>query len=103
MSEETKKADRRYIGKVKNIETRNGTIQKVYMDNLEATNKDGSENKYYAGALVWADAKTGINYQVKQLQVYIPKGGMPADLAQKGFSAFITLNLEDKFEVTALV
>lgn len=103
MSEENKiAADRRYLGKVRNQQTKYGTMQKVYMDNLEATNKDGTPNKFYKGAMIWADAVTGKNYHVKQMSFWIPKEGMDPALLQKGYSCFVTLNLTDDYEVTVL-
>lgn len=102
MSDEKQKATRRYVGKVVNKTGNYGPYQKVYIDNLEATNKDGTPNTYYKGALIWADAETGKNYHVKQFSIYIPREGMPADLVQRGFSCYITLNLDDDYEVTVL-
>lgn len=102
MSEEKKKDERRYIGKVRNTQTKYGIMQKVYMDNLEHVNKDGTPNKYYKGALIWADAETGKNYQVKQLSFWTPREGMDPKLIEKGYSCFVTLNLTDDYEVTVL-
>lgn len=101
MSEE-KKANRRYLGKLRTTNGKYGPIQKIYMDNLNATNQDGSPNKYYKGALIWVDAETGKQYHVKQMSIFVPKEGMSQDNLQKGFSCFITLNLEDSYEVTVL-
>lgn len=102
MSEENKNQNRRYIGKMRGTTTKYGTMYKIYMDNLEHQNKDGSANKYYTGALIWADAATGKNYHVKQMSLWIPKDGMKPDLVAKGYSHFITLNLDDQYEVTLL-
>lgn len=101
MSEENKR-DGRYLGKVKNISTKNGTIQKIYMDNLNHQNKDGTPNTYYKGALIWSDAVTGKNYHIKQMSFWVPKDGMDPALLQKGFTCFVTLNLNDDYEVTVL-
>lgn len=102
MSTEPKKADRRYLGKIRNINGKNGNYQKIMMDNLKNVNADGTPNQFYKGALVWADAVTGKNYQVKQLSFWTPKDGMSQANLDKGFSCFVTLNLEDDFEVTTL-
>lgn len=102
MSEDKKKADRRYVGKVKNTQTQYGVMSKIMMDNLSPTKEDGTPDQYYQGALIWADAKTGKNYHVKQFQLWIPREGMNPALAAKGFSHFITLDLEDGYQVTVL-
>lgn len=103
MSEQdNQKPNRRYIGKVRNTTTKHGTMQKIYMDNLEHVNKDGSPNKYYKGAMIWADAETGKNYHVKQMSFWIPREGMKAKDLEKGYTCFITLNLDDDYEVTIL-
>jgi len=96
------KANRRYVGKMRGTNTKYGTMYKIYMDNLDAQNKDGTPNKYYKGALIWADAETGKNYHVKQMSLWIPKDGMDPALVAKGYSHFITLNLDDQYEVTVL-
>ncbi len=102
MSDEVKVDNRRYIGKIKSYNTKNGVAQKIYMDNLNHQNQDGTPNKYYKGALIWADAVTGQNYQVKQMSIFVPKQGMDPALLEKGFSCFITLKLDDDYEVTVL-
>ena len=101
MSEE-KKATRRYLGKMRGINTKHGPLYKIYMDNLKNVNDDGTPNQYYKGALFWADAETGKTYQVKQMSLWVPKGGMDPKLVEKGYSHFITLNLDDKYEVTVI-
>lgn len=96
------KQNRRYIGKVRNTQTKNGVMQKIYMDNLNHQNADGSANQYYKGALIWADAETGKNYHVKQMSFWVPKNGMTQENLNKGYTCFITLNLDDGYEVTVL-
>lgn len=99
---ERKEANRRYLGKIRNMNGSNGPYQKIYMDNLEPTNKDGTPNTNYKGALIWADVETGKNYLVKQMSFWIPKDGMHPKAVEKGYSCFITLNLNDDYEVTVL-
>lgn len=96
-----KEANRRYVGKLKTTNGQFGQMQKILMENPEHLNKDGSPNKYYKGALVWYDAD-GTAYKVKQFSVWVPKEGMSAELVQKGFSCYITLNLADDYEVTVI-
>lgn len=102
MSDQAQKPNRRYLGKVRTTNTKNGVMQKIYMDNLNHVNADQTPNKYYKGALIWADAETGKNYHVKQMSFWVPKEGMSAENIQKGYSCFITLNLDDNYEVTVL-
>lgn len=99
---EKKEANRRYLGKVRNINSKNGTYQKIYMDNLNHQNADGTANTNYKGALIWADAETGKNYHVKQMSFWVPREGMHPKAVEKGYSCFITLNLNDEYEVTVL-
>lgn len=99
---EKKEANRRYLGKVRTQTNKNGSYQKIYMDNLDHVNKDGSPNKYYKGALIWSDAETGKNYHVKQMSFWVPREGMDPKNIEKGYSCFITLNLNDEYEVTVL-
>lgn len=102
VSNEEKYKNHRRIGKMRGTNTRNGVLYKIYMDNLDHQNKDGTPNKYYLGALIWADAATGKNYHVKQMSLWVPKAGMDPKLVEKGYSHFITLNLGDAYEVTLL-
>lgn len=97
-----KKGNRRYIGKMRGTETKFGTMYKIYMDNLNSQNTDGTPNKFYKGAMIWADAETGQNYHIKQMSLWIPKDGMDPGLVSKGYSHFITINLDDNYEVTIL-
>ena len=89
---------KRWIGKIKNIATQYGTMQKIYMENTDHLNKDGTPNQYYKGALVWYDAN-GQAYKVKQMSISVPKNGMPQEQLQKGFSCYVTLKLDDNYEV----
>ena len=93
MAEENKKDDRRYLANVKTFDGQHGKYQKALMNSLSATNEDGSPNTYYTGALVWCDAKTGKNYQVKQMAIRNQKNGKTT----------VTIDLENEFEVTVMV
>lgn len=96
------KAADRYIGKVKQYDTKYGQAQKIYLDNPNPSNPDGTPNTFYKGTLVWIDAETGKTFQIKQLGIMVPKDGMKPDLLQKGFTCNITVNIEDEYEVTPL-
>lgn len=99
---ENKKPNKRYIAKVKTTEGKYGPMQTIYMDSLNFENKDGTPNKYYKGALIWADQETGKNYQVKQMSISVPKDGMSEENLKRGFSCFITLDIDDDYQVTVL-
>lgn len=96
---EQKKKNRKYIGKLRETQTQYGTMQKIYMDNLNPVKEDGTADPYYKGALVWIDAETGQMYQVKQLSISTPKNGMNPALVQKGFTAQVSVDIEDSYEV----
>ena len=102
MSEQDNKKKKRWVGKVRNLNHSNGSYQKILMDNINTNNKDGSPNTYYKGSLIWFDQETGKRFLVKQLGFGIPKDGMNAGLVQKGYIQFVTIDLEDKFDVEEL-
>lgn len=94
---------KRWIGKVKNQITQNGSFQKIWLDAISPTEKDGmTPNKFYKGNLVWFDQETGKRYLVKQLSIHVPQGGMKPDQIQKGYIANITLTLDNEYEVDEL-
>jgi hypothetical protein len=102
MSEQAKKNDRRWLGKLRTSVGQYGQMFNILMDNISPVNeKDGTPNQYFKGMLVWCDA-SGKQYQVKQLGMSVPKDGMkPADAA-KGYTAVITLDLENNYQVIPL-
>lgn len=102
MSENVKNTLKRWVGKVKNLNLSNGSFQQIYLDNINTKNKDGSPNTYYKGSLIWFDQETGKRFLVKQLGFSLPKDGMKAELIQKGFSTFVTIDLSDKYAVEEL-
>lgn len=93
--------DLKYVGKVKEMESQYGPFQKIYMENNNPVNADGSENKYYAGTLIFV-APDGSNYKIKQLSLSVPKDGMRPDQAQRGFVKTVTINLNDAYMVEKL-
>lgn len=95
---EPRKKNRKYIGKVRNQDTKYGVQQKVYLDNLNPLKEDGTEDPYYKGALVWVDHETGQMFQVKQLSISTPKDGMNPKLIEKGYVAQVSLDIEDPYE-----
>lgn len=99
---EDKKRDRVTVAKIKNLQSKSGeTFQKIYIDNLNPNNDDGTPNKYYRGALVWYDIN-GNAYQIKQMSISVPKNGMPQGLAKNGFVCYVNIDLEDQYDVTIL-
>jgi len=102
MSDQKPKRQTRYVAKVRNMSGSNGPFQKIYAENSNPLNADGTPNKYFKGSLLWVDAETGKYYQVKQLSFFNPPQGMNPSQAEKGFASFITLDLENKYEVEEL-
>lgn len=101
MSEQVK-SDKRFIGKIKNVETKYGTMQKIHMESVSNQNPDGTPNQYYKGTLLWYDQQTGKTYQVKQMGFFVPRDGMSESQLQHGYTQHVTLNLQDKYEVDEL-
>jgi hypothetical protein len=102
MADQEGKKTKRWIGKVRNLSHSNGPYQKIMMDNVNTTNKDGTPNNYYKGSLIWFDQATGKRFLVKQLGFGLPKDGMKQDQLQKGYVQFVTIDLEDAYEVEEL-
>jgi len=98
MSEQDNKKKKRWIGKLRNMNHQNGPYQKIYLDNVNTNNKDGSPNNYYKGSLIWFDQETGKRFLVKQLGFTLPKDGMKANFVQQGYILYVTIDLEDKFD-----
>jgi hypothetical protein len=94
-----KKKDRRFLGKVQVKQLKFGPVHNILVDNPNPVNQDGSANKYYKGTLLWCD-NDGRMFQVKQMEMFVPKDGMPADLVQRGFTCYITIDLENGYHVT---
>lgn len=92
----------RHVGKVKGMNTKYGTKYSIHVDNFNPQNEDGTPNTYFKGSLVWFDAETGKSYQVKQMSMYVPRNGIPKKLQDMGYSQYVTLNLEDNYQVTIL-
>lgn len=93
MSEEQpKKTDRRWIANIKGYTGQHGPYQKALLNSISVNKDDGTPDQYYAGALIWSDAKTGLMYQVKQFAIRTTKNGKTQ----------LTIDLENDFEVTPL-
>lgn len=99
-----KKASNRFIGKVrqkthKNRETGEAfTKLTILINNPNPENDDGTPNKYFKGALVWMDAETGKNYQIKQLSL----AGVTEGDSEKGFLNSLKIDLDDEYQVQEL-
>lgn len=98
MSEKKENPNRRYIGKVKSQQGQFGEFQKIYIDNPNPSNQDGTANKYYRGSLLWLDAETGKKYLVKQLGVR----GVPKTAQERGFVSSISIDLDSDYEAQEL-
>lgn len=90
-----------WIGKIKNIPTQYGVMQKIYLDSLKATKEDGTPDTYFKGTLIFV-LPDGAAFQVKQLGIENPKNGMNPNLAQKGYVSHITLTLGDPYSTEPL-
>lgn len=103
MSEDNnqKQTSKRYIGKFRVQNSQYGDFYKIYMDNISDKNADGTVNEFYKGSLIWSDIN-GNMYQVKQMSLVIPKNGLNPKLAEKGYTHFVVINLEDGHEVTLI-
>jgi hypothetical protein len=89
-NEEDKKDDRRWLANVKSFKGQHGSYQKALMNSISPTNDDGTPNQYFSGILIWCDAKTGKNYQIRQIAVRNQKNGKTT----------LTIDLENEYEVT---
>ena len=97
-NEKKNNENRRFLGKVKNNEGQYGRYQKILIDNPSPTKKDGSEDPYYKGSLIWIDNVTGKKYLVKQISLR----GVSQTLSQKGFVSSISIDLDNAYEVQDL-
>lgn len=95
MSERKINENLRFVGKVKNIQSQNGTFQKILIDNPNPVNQDGSANDYYQGTFLWLDKKTKKKFIVKQLG--FTKVSQQA--AANGFTLSVTINLGNEYDV----
>lgn len=102
MSEE-KKANRRFLGKVKQQEGQYGAFLKLLIDNPTPTKLDKAtntevEDKYNKGVLIWCDNETGKKYLVKQMSVR----GVSEEASKKGFTNSVSIDLDSEYEVQDL-
>lgn len=93
----------RYIGRIKEriCKKQNGeTFMKstLFINNVDANNKDGTPNEYHEGVLLWLDQKTGQKFIVKQVEL----AGVSQAQRDKGFVNSIKLNLSDTYHVQNL-
>lgn len=101
MSQQNQQNDNRvlrYIAKIKEYTTRNGSMQKILLDSLSGQNADGTENQYHQGELIWNDKATGKMYLVKQLAI---RGASQKD-ASRGVVNSIAIDLADPYQVQEL-
>ncbi len=90
-----KNPNKRYIGKIKNIQTQNGLMQRILIDNVNNLNPDGTPNQYYKGSLVWVDAATGQQFVIKGLSI----GNASQRDQGNGFVASISFVLDNDYDV----
>lgn len=93
-----KNPNKRYVGKVQNIQGQYGVFKKILVNNPHQLQKDGTPNTYYKGSLLWFDTETNQYYQVKQLSL----GGVGQHDLAKGFSESVSIDLGDQYQVVPL-
>ena len=96
MNQNSQNPNKRYIGKVKNQNSKYGVFQKIYLDNPSPTNADGSVNTFHRGMLLWCDAETGKKFLVKQIKL-----GNYKEVTNNNVS-FLTIELDDSYQVQEL-
>lgn len=84
--------NKRYIGKVRNQNGKNGNFKKILVDNPDPN------SEYNKGSLLWLDKATGKTFLVKQFSV----GGVSEQSLQKGFVESISIDLSSSYEVEDL-
>lgn len=82
------KEHRRYIGKIKEHNGKNGPFQSIWADNNDPT------SQYFQGELFFKD-KDGKTFKVKQLGV----GNVNEQTKARGFSNSIYLDLDSEYHV----
>lgn len=103
MSDKKQNPLRRFLGKIKEQQSKNGVFYKVVIDNPSPMRKEKDseamvEDKYNKGVLLWCDNETGKKYLVKQLGLH----GVGAEAAAKGFTNSISIDLDDTYQVEDL-
>lgn len=99
-----KKENRRYIAKLKVASHQNSNTgvtfesRTFWVNNPEAVNQDGSENKYHQGSLTWYDKVKQKFYQVKQIKMFGPS----EKDTEKGFAGTLVLDLDDSYSAKEL-
>lgn len=97
---EEKTKNYRYLGKVKTkVFQDGGSAQSILMDNINHVNKDGTENQYYIGTLLWLDKKTGKTFRIKQMNLHIPRDGFKQSDLDRGVNANVVVDLENEYHV----
>lgn len=98
MSENNKKENRRYIGKIVEVESKNGVFDKITIDNIYPKTKDGEPNKYFKGHLLFIDAETGKHFKIKQIGL----GGVSEKAKEWGATDSLYIDLDDEYHVDEL-
>ena len=98
MSQENKKPNKTYIGKVKQMQGVHGAFLKAMIDNPKPNKSDGTPDPYYKGSLIWIDGKTGRKYLVKGIAF----GGVGDQSKQNGFVYSLSIDYDDAYLVEEL-
>ena len=96
MSNKNKNA--RYIARIKELRGKFGKFFNILIDNPHPTKKDGEENPYYKGNLLWFDVETKSYYKIKSMAVK----GVNDDMKKHGYINTIMIDLGDEFQTEKL-
>jgi len=97
MSEKKNRENSRIVGQLLEIEGKYGKMNSIHVNNPYPTNKDGGENKYHNGNLIWIDKKTGTSYMVKSLKMVNTE---EKDFGKNKSVGLVCLELDNEFQVT---
>ena len=84
-----KNKDRRYIGKVKEMDGKFGKFSNIVIDNPDIS------NEFSKGSLIWVDKETGDKFLVKSLALR----GIYEDALAKGFTNSVAIDLNNEYQV----
>ena len=89
---ENKNPNRRYVGKVKEMEGKYGKFANLLIDNPDMS------SEYSKGSLIWIDKETGKKFLVKSFNI----NAAPDFLLEKGFTQSVVLNLDNEYQVSEI-
>lgn len=94
----------RYIGKVKNSDLVNKSTgesfskQSLLISNPDSVDKNGANNPFYKGSLLWFDTQTGKYYKIKRIDF----AGVSQRDQENGFAHSLKIDLDNPYNVEEL-